>query len=87
VFFPPACLHAIQAPSKTEKPTHKPVNTQASYKSNPSSLKMPPQHFNRNAVLRDLADSNDFFDELVDSIPAKLYVAGNTGALLRERGF
>ena len=44
---------------------------------------MPPQDFNRNAVLRDLADHNDFFDELVDSIPAKLYVAGNTGASLQ----
>lgn len=40
---------------------------------------MPPQHFNRNAVLHDLANHNDFFDELVDSIPAKLYVSGNTG--------
>jgi hypothetical protein len=30
-------------------------------------------------LLRDLEDSNIFFDALVDMIPARLYVAGNSG--------
>lgn len=39
---------------------------------------MPPQHANT-ALLRELDDSNFFFDSFVDVFPAKLYVAGNTG--------
>lgn len=39
---------------------------------------MPPQH-ERMALLKELEENNAFFDELVDMIPAKLYVAGNSG--------
>jgi len=39
---------------------------------------MPPLH-NPAALLKELQDHNAFFDELVDMIPAKLYIAGNTG--------
>lgn len=38
---------------------------------------MPPLQFTN--LLRELEEHNDFFDELVDMIPAKLYVAGNSG--------
>lgn len=31
------------------------------------------------ALLKDLQENNAFFDALVDMIPAKLYVAGNSG--------
>jgi hypothetical protein len=47
-----------------------------------SLRKMPPQHQSGpdpKALLRELAQHNDFFDNLVDMIPAKLYVAGNSG--------
>eukprot|EP00555_Chaetoceros_dichaeta_P003857 CAMPEP_0198251750 /NCGR_PEP_ID=MMETSP1447-20131203/2483_1 /TAXON_ID=420782 /ORGANISM="Chaetoceros dichaeta, Strain CCMP1751" /LENGTH=470 /DNA_ID=CAMNT_0043936843 /DNA_START=119 /DNA_END=1531 /DNA_ORIENTATION=+ len=41
---------------------------------------MPPQHYyDSKKILRDLESNNEFFDDLVDMIPAKLYVAGNTG--------
>lgn len=40
---------------------------------------MPPQHLNQNTILKELEQHNAFFDELVDMIPAKLYVAGNSG--------
>ena len=40
---------------------------------------MPPQHIDASALLRELNDHNSFFDDLVDIIPAKLYIAGNTG--------
>mmetsp|Transcript_6431 Transcript_6431/g.9472 ORF Transcript_6431/g.9472 Transcript_6431/m.9472 type:complete len:388 (-) Transcript_6431:1725-2888(-) len=36
---------------------------------------MPPQH----NLLRELQENNGFFDNLVDMIPARLYVAGNSG--------
>lgn len=39
---------------------------------------MPP-HQSSAALLKDLQEHNAFFDELVDMIPAKLYIAGNTG--------
>mmetsp|Transcript_22869 Transcript_22869/g.25778 ORF Transcript_22869/g.25778 Transcript_22869/m.25778 type:complete len:404 (+) Transcript_22869:123-1334(+) len=39
---------------------------------------MPPQHVN-GKLLRELEESNAYFDDLVDIFPAKLYVAGNTG--------
>ena len=38
---------------------------------------MPPQH--QLSILKELEQHNAFFDELVDMIPAKLYVAGNSG--------
>eukprot|EP00560_Eucampia_antarctica_P008319 CAMPEP_0197824984 /NCGR_PEP_ID=MMETSP1437-20131217/2145_1 /TAXON_ID=49252 ORGANISM="Eucampia antarctica, Strain CCMP1452" /NCGR_SAMPLE_ID=MMETSP1437 /ASSEMBLY_ACC=CAM_ASM_001096 /LENGTH=450 /DNA_ID=CAMNT_0043424809 /DNA_START=204 /DNA_END=1556 /DNA_ORIENTATION=- len=41
---------------------------------------MPPQHqFDSAKVLKELQDHNSFFDEVVDMLPAKLYVSGNTG--------
>lgn len=41
---------------------------------------MPPQHkYDEAALLRELQDHNNFFDSVVNMIPAKLYVAGNTG--------
>jgi hypothetical protein len=40
---------------------------------------MPPLH-DPGYLLRELQDNNAFFDSLVDMIPAKLYIAGNTGA-------
>mmetsp|Transcript_16876 Transcript_16876/g.23883 ORF Transcript_16876/g.23883 Transcript_16876/m.23883 type:complete len:451 (+) Transcript_16876:195-1547(+) len=50
---------------------------------------MPPQHQENglnwsfsgldSRLVKELADHNSFFDDLVDMIPAKLYIAGNTG--------
>ena len=43
---------------------------------------MPPQHkslTDPNALLKEISEHNTFFDDLVDMIPAKLYVAGNSG--------
>lgn len=43
---------------------------------------MPPQHepaADTKALLKELEQHNAFFDDLVDMIPAKLYVAGNSG--------
>jgi 60S ribosome biogenesis protein Rrp14 len=46
---------------------------------------MPPlQHSN---LLRELQEENAFFDSLVDMIPAKLYVAGNSGKFLTQTFF
>lgn len=50
---------------------------------------MPPQHqseataavVDTKALLKELEQHNSFFDDLVDMIPAKLYVAGNSGKL------
>jgi DNA excision repair protein ERCC-4 len=39
---------------------------------------MPPLH-DPDTLLGELQDNNAFFDSLVDMIPAKLYIAGNTG--------
>lgn len=41
---------------------------------------MAPYHSSA-ALLKELQEHNAFFDELVDMIPAKLYIAGNTGEL------
>ena len=35
------------------------------------------------ALYRDLASSNSYFDGLVDMLPSKLYIAGNTGDEIR----
>jgi 60S ribosome biogenesis protein Rrp14 len=43
---------------------------------------MPPLQFTN--LLRELEEHNSFFDELVDMIPAKLYVAGNSGMFPRK---
>lgn len=43
---------------------------------------MPPQHqsvADPKAILKELEQHNAFFDSLVDMIPAKLYVADNSG--------
>lgn len=40
---------------------------------------MAPQHLNVQDILAELEGHNSFFDDLVDMIPAKLYVAGNSG--------
>ena len=48
---------------------------------------MPPQHesaADTKALLKELEQHNAFFDELVDMIPAKLYVAGNSGTFVFE---
>ena len=37
---------------------------------------MPPQHANQFELLAELESNNDFFDSVVNMIPAKLYVAG-----------
>ncbi|KAL3796234.1 hypothetical protein ACHAWO_010514 [Cyclotella atomus] len=37
---------------------------------------MPPQHVNQFELLAELESHNEFFDSVVNSIPAKLYVAG-----------
>lgn len=39
---------------------------------------MPPQH----DLYKELQGHNDFFDQLVDMIPAKIYVAGQSGTFL-----
>ncbi len=39
---------------------------------------MPPLHSSQ-ALLKELQEHNGFFDELVDMIPAKLYIKGNSG--------
>jgi len=39
---------------------------------------MPPQHIDPDSIYKEVEDHNEFFDDLVDLIPAKLYV-GNTG--------
>ena len=39
---------------------------------------MPPQHMDPNDLLSELQSHNDFFDNIVNMIPAKLYVAGQT---------
>jgi Surfeit locus protein 6/60S ribosome biogenesis protein Rrp14 len=40
---------------------------------------MPPKVISAEKLFEDLQNDNVFFDELVDMIPAKLYVAGNSG--------
>jgi len=40
---------------------------------------MPPQHVSNATILQELEEHNAFFDDMVDMIPAKLYIAGNTG--------
>ena len=40
---------------------------------------MAPKMISSQQLLQELQDDNLFFDELVDMIPAKLYVAGNSG--------
>jgi hypothetical protein len=40
---------------------------------------MAPKSMSPEQLLHELQDDNMFFDELVDMIPAKLYVAGNSG--------
>lgn len=40
---------------------------------------MAPQHLNLHDIISELEDHNSFFDDLVDMIPSKLYVAGNSG--------
>ena len=44
---------------------------------------MPPI-YDPVALLKELQESNLFFDELVDMIPAKLYIAGNSGKTCRD---
>lgn len=39
---------------------------------------MPPQHIDPDSIYKEVEDNNEFFDNLVDMIPAKLYV-GNIG--------
>jgi hypothetical protein len=54
---------------------------------------MPPQHQSASVIadpktiLKELEQHNAFFDDLVDMIPAKLYVAGNSGAYLLSNSF
>lgn len=38
---------------------------------------MPPQHIDPSLLMQELQEHNDFFDNLVDMIPAKLYVGNN----------
>jgi hypothetical protein len=38
---------------------------------------MPPQHVDPSLLMQELEQHNDFFDNLVDMIPAKLYVGNN----------
>eukprot|EP00557_Chaetoceros_sp_GSL56_P004366 CAMPEP_0176497150 /NCGR_PEP_ID=MMETSP0200_2-20121128/11566_1 /TAXON_ID=947934 /ORGANISM="Chaetoceros sp., Strain GSL56" /LENGTH=439 /DNA_ID=CAMNT_0017895135 /DNA_START=69 /DNA_END=1384 /DNA_ORIENTATION=- len=38
---------------------------------------MPPQHIDRSSLMKELEEHNEFFDNLVDMIPAKLYVGNN----------
>ncbi len=48
---------------------------------------MPPQHkslTDPKALFKELSDNNAFFDDLVDMIPAKLYVAGNSGKNINQ---
>jgi|AntRauTorckE5430_2_1112549.scaffolds.fasta_scaffold00265_8 DNA excision repair protein ERCC-4 len=40
---------------------------------------MPPQHLDAGSIFKEVEEHNDFFDSLVDMIPAKLYV-GNSAA-------
>lgn len=40
---------------------------------------MPPKSISPEQLLHELQSDNVFFDDLVDMIPAKLYVAGNSG--------
>lgn len=40
---------------------------------------MAPQHLQIQNIFTELEDHNSFFDDLVDMIPSKLYVAGNSG--------
>jgi len=40
---------------------------------------MPPKVISAEKLFEELQNDNAFFDELVDMIPAKLYVAGNSG--------
>jgi DNA excision repair protein ERCC-4 len=40
---------------------------------------MAPQHLKLQNIMSELESHNSFFDDLVDMIPSKLYVAGNSG--------
>merc|ERR1712232_464140 len=49
-------------------------------KSSPSSpTSTTTATFSATSLLQELQEHNDFFDDLVDMIPAKLYIANNTG--------
>ncbi|KAL7478700.1 hypothetical protein ACHAW6_004456 [Cyclotella cf. meneghiniana] len=40
---------------------------------------MPPQHIDQTDLLAELVSHNEFFDSIVNMIPANLYVAGHSG--------